>query len=35
MEQWLLRRKFEYQSQQRRLQQMRGETEGQGTEERW
>ncbi len=45
MEQWLrqvpddpgglLRRKFEYQSQQRRLQQMRGETEAQGTEERW
>ncbi|MGD8176530.1 VWA domain-containing protein [Marinimicrobium sp. ARAG 43.8] len=45
MEQWLrqvpddpgglLRRKFEYQSQQRRLREMRGELEGQGTEERW
>lgn len=45
MEQWLrrvpddpgglLRRKFEYQSQQRRLERLRGETEGDGTEERW
>ncbi|WP_347329636.1 VWA domain-containing protein [Marinimicrobium locisalis] len=45
MEQWLrrvpddpgglLRRKFEYQSQQRRLERLRGETEGEGTEERW
>lgn len=45
MEQWLrrvpddpsglLRRKFEYQSQQRRLERLRGESEGEGTEERW